>query len=206
MKITVGNIKGGVAKTTTAIFLALELARTGERVLLIDADPEQQSALNWSEEATEEWPANCVVMPCATRDLAKRVDQLAKDFDHLIIDTSPKNPLLLRQALSISDHMVVPVAPRSMELRELSVTFALAEEIKVTHSLDVSVLLVQVRRGTRSIIEARKILEEMDYPILANETHFKEEYALAFGRVPAITSEYHEVMQEIRNKHDGMEQ
>lgn len=198
MRITVGNIKGGVAKTTTAVFLALDLARNGDRVLLVDADPEQASALMWSEEAAEKWPENCSVVAISTRDLGKRAGGIAKDFDHLIIDTSPKNPLLLRQALSITDTFVVPVAPRPMETSELPMTFALAEEVKALHHVDVVVLLVQVRRGTRSGVETRAVLNEMKLPVLTSETHLHEAYALAFGTVPEDIREYIEIGKELR--------
>ena len=136
MRVAVGNIKGGVAKTTTAVFFALGLSRTG-RTLLVDADPEQASALAWSEAAGDGWPATCTVIPWATRDLARRVSEVAGDYAHVVIDTSPKNPLLLRQALMVSDRLVVPVAPRPMDLRELSSTFAVAAEVDTTHPLQV---------------------------------------------------------------------
>jgi chromosome partitioning protein len=45
MRIALVNQKGGVGKSTSAVYLAAGLARYG-RTLLVDSDP-QQTALTW---------------------------------------------------------------------------------------------------------------------------------------------------------------
>ncbi len=110
MKICVGNLKGGVGKTMTAVHLALGLSRSG-RTLLVDADPEQPQAYEWSITA-EDWPVErLTVVQNASRDLANRIKPMLSDYEHVLFDVGPKNPALLRQAMMLSDDLIIPVAP-----------------------------------------------------------------------------------------------
>ena len=68
MRIAIVNTKGGVGKTTTAIYLAAGLHREG-RTLLVDAD-RQQSAVLWSQEDPI-WPFPVVAR--ATTDVHRHL-------------------------------------------------------------------------------------------------------------------------------------
>lgn len=200
MRITVGNLKGGSSKTTTAVYLALGLSQDGS-TLLVDADPDQESCHRWSELAGRHWPSNCVVAPVSTRNLYPQLERLAVGYDHVVIDTGPKNPLMLRQAMAFADQVVIPVAPRPLDLAEIPRTLALATEVGTTSRMLVSVLLVQVRSGTRSAADTRELLtKSWDAPVLDTQTPLRESYALAYGTAPANLGEYADVLSELQKK------
>jgi chromosome partitioning protein len=200
VRITVGNLKGGSSKTTTSVYLALGLARQGH-TLLVDTDPDQPSALRWSELAGNQWPQDCSVVAVNTRRLYPRLEQLANDYQHIVVDTGPKNPLMLRQAMAFADQLVVPVAPRPLDLAEVPKTFGLATEVATTSRLLSSVLLVQVRAGTRSAADTRALLDgEWGLPVLNTQTPLRESFALAYGTAPANLAEYADVLSELQKK------
>ena len=200
MRITVGNLKGGSSKTTTAVYLALALCREG-RTLLVDADPGQESCHRWSELAGRRWPETCVVALVSTTRLYQHLERLSAGYDHVVVDTGPKNTLILRQGMAFADQVVVPVAPRPLDLAEIPRTLALATEVATTSRILVSVLLVQVRAGTRSAAETRELLiSSWDAPVLATQTPLRESYALAYGTAPGDLAEYADVLAELLKK------
>lgn len=201
MRITFGNLKGGVGKSTSSVLASLVLAAEGGRVLLVDADATNRTCLKWSSLAGD-WPASVVVNSWETPDLARRVQAVAADFDHVIIDTGPQRPTILRQALMVTDDLVVPVAPSPVELEQLPDTFALAAEVDAISPTFAQVLFVKVRRGTRSSVEARRYLTEHELPVIAAEIHLLEAYGLAYGTVPADLSEYETVVKELASAGD----
>jgi chromosome partitioning protein len=125
MIIGVLNQKGGVGKTTIAVNLAAVYAKSGQRVLLVDADP-QGSSLAWSS-AREGKPLFTVVgMPKPT--LHKDMPSISSDYDMVIIDGSPRVSELGRAAIMASDLVVIPVQPSPYDVWASADTVKLIKE------------------------------------------------------------------------------
>lgn len=198
MRLTIGNLKGGVAKTTTAMFIATGLARTG-RTLLVDADPLSQTATDWAGlvmGSGGEFPVTVVTLVNADT-LGQQVQSLARDFDHVVIDTGGEDERLFAAALMVTDDLVVPVAPSPGELRRLPATFTVAARIDSISPVTARVLLVKIRAGTKAAAEARSLLEGEGLPVMATQVSLWQHYSEAFGSVPHDLGEYAEVLAEL---------
>lgn len=122
------NQKGGVGKTTLSVNLAASFARTGERVLLIDVDP-QGSALDWAA-AREDAPFFSVIgLPRAT--VHKEITQIGHSYDHIIIDGPPRVTDLARSALMASDFVLIPVLPSPYDIWAADGIVKLIDEARV---------------------------------------------------------------------------
>lgn len=196
MRIALVNMKGGVGKTYSAVYLAAGLARRG-RTLLVDADP-QGSALEWSQSAHEvggEFGFPVVAMP--VRDLHRRMKHFVGDFEHLVVDTPPGHESIVRSAVAAVEAVVVPVPPTLMDLNRLSPTLELLSEVSEMNDVSVYAALTRVRRGTRSARMTRATLEEMGLRVLGADVPLLESFAMGFGLAPEDLGEYEQILEEI---------
>jgi chromosome partitioning protein len=106
------NQKGGVGKTTLSVHLAAALA-AGNRVLLVDADP-QHSALDWSAARQAEKMFSVVGLP--TKNLYRELAPISRDYDWTVIDGPPRANEIAKAAIAASDLVIIPVQPSPFDV------------------------------------------------------------------------------------------
>jgi chromosome partitioning protein len=199
LSLAVANLKPGTGKTTSAVWLAHVFAQGGNSVLLVDADP-SGSALEWSDLAAmdprvaprEAFPFRVVALP--SRELHRRLPEIARDDDVVIIDTPQleDHAGIARSALRYADEIVIPCAPTPIEINRTTPVRDEIADIEAVRDRPVRSVVLLNRCVTRahSISDARQALQDLGYDVLATAVPRLEVYAQSFGMpIPDAGSE-----------------
>jgi chromosome partitioning protein len=123
----VASLKGGVGKTTVAVYLAAvaaESARGGGEyrlpVRLVDADP-QGSAAVW----LEEWPLEDVEVFEAPSERLVSKSMSAPEDTVVVVDTPPGHERLAAVALKLADVVIIPTRVGGVEPTRVVATLSL---------------------------------------------------------------------------------
>ena len=117
MQLLVGGVKGGTGKSTLAVNLGVERARQGKKIILVDADPDQESLSDYIANRDEHGAMPSVpVVQVKGSTTAKSLMALARDYDDVIVDCGGFDSIELRQAALISHAWVVPLNPSQLQI------------------------------------------------------------------------------------------
>jgi len=143
MNVVVSNLKGGVGKTTTAVYLAAAAAAAGyDPVFLIDAD-RQASSAEWLEERPVEG-VEMVEAP-SERTLTKAMN----GHDGVgIVDTPPGDERLVKAAISSADAVVIPTRAGGVEFSRVVATLEM-----IPAKTSRGVVICSARLGTNDLEE-----------------------------------------------------
>ena len=178
------NQKGGVGKTTLSVNLAASLARTGARLLLIDADP-QGSALDWAAAREGESLFSVIGFPRAT--IHKEIEKIGQGYDHIIIDGPPRVTDLTRSAIMASDVVLIPVQPSPYDIWSVDEILKLTDEARIYRD-NQKVAFVINRKIANTIIgrDVREALANYSIPTMTAAVTQRVIYAEAVAQGRAV--------------------
>lgn len=129
MIFAVGNLKGGVGKTTLAVNLAVAFALASRDVLLIDAEGTALAFTDLRASTQGEPGYTAVALHGATIRTQARL--LAPKYADIVIDIGGEDATgSIRAAFTVADLVLIPVKPRSFDIWRTEQTLELVNEAR----------------------------------------------------------------------------
>jgi chromosome partitioning protein len=179
-KIAFLSQKGGSGKTTLSVHTAVAATEAGERVVVIDTDP-QKSATSWASVRTQDAP---IVATVATSELNDVMTAASNDaMTLLIVDAAPHAAPAASRIAQAVDLVVIPVRPTAFDLAAVGNA---VEIIKAANARAVFVLSACPFRSPE-IAETRAVLAGYGLPVAPMEITDRRAYARAVASGRAVT-------------------
>ena len=185
--IAVANQKGGSGKTTVSMQLAGTIARRGNKVLVVDADP-QGTATRWAASAEDEhpFPASVVGLSAASAKVHREVKKFIDDYDYIIIDCPPAADSPVPQsALLIADLVLVPLIPSPLDMwAAVGIRQVIANVSDLNEGLKSRLVLNQCQPNTTLTQETLEVLPEFGIELANAQLRHRQVYrqSAVFGQ------------------------
>lgn len=189
--IAVSGLKGGIGKSTLAMFVAFVYAVVhGKRVLFVDADPSSQTGWDWwklaRDRAKTPLPFDIELWPsAAVGDMV--VDRTPGRYDVVVIDCGGHSDDILKAAVEVCTYALIVTTPNKADIRRLYATFEsavkAARESGRASQIKVGVAFTRVdnRRAAKNAEMRRQVSAKL--PLLQGELSLRPTvYADAMGR------------------------
>lgn len=156
--ISFANAKGGAGKTTAALLLATELVNRGSTVTLFDADP-QKWLSRWAE--LPNLPRGItVISETSASSIVSQIQDAHGSSDYIIVDLEGTENLLVANAISISDLVIVPIQGSAMDARGGAKILALINKLQKIVQKDINHCVLLTRTSPLMKTRAMKTVHD----------------------------------------------
>lgn len=187
MIVTIANAKGGVAKTTSAIYLACACAMRDYPVRVLDADP-QSSASLWADLASDNHdPLPFEVLPANLSTLGR----LSSRPGEWVFVDAPPSGRVLEASIGAADFVVVPTSDSPLDLQQAWAT------LKAVQGRPAAALVVRAEVGTTAFKETLDALDANDTPRFETVVRKRQEIKKSLGWAPTKLYDYGDVLAEL---------
>jgi chromosome partitioning protein len=180
--VAIAQQKGGSGKTMMAAQLAVALAAAGDRVAVLDIDP-QGSLTIWTKLRSTAAKATTAVTAAAVSGwrLTAELEKLRAGHDIVLIDTPPVIDSDARRAIRAADLVLIPLNPAPPDLWAAEGTLKLAAEEKrpVALVFNRAPAASRLRKRLEAEIDARGLL--LLESALANRAGYANAFADGLG-------------------------
>lgn len=169
----IGCNKGGAAKTTTAVNVAIGLALQGHDVCLVDADA-QRSASRWYAEREQADISPKLTLIEKRDNISQTLRNLDQKYDHVIVDVAGRNSRELITGGTVA-HQII--APHQCSQLDLDTIVELQQQVQAMRDLnpELRVYCYQTMATTNPLLRG-------------NERHEFLEYVKEFDELTALES------------------
>lgn len=168
-RIGIVNAKGGSGKTTVAVHLARSIQKTGDRVAILDTDP-QGSALAWQSKSGEEYE-----LPVVSGD-TDAIEEALTDVEApiVVIDGAAKIEPRTGRVVKASNAVLIPVQPTPLD------TWGVEQVVASVRATDTPAAFVITQQKPRTNLAAQVeegLRKAFDLPVLESRISHRVAYA-----------------------------
>lgn len=172
--------KGGSGKTTLSVHTAVAAEATGERVAVIDADP-QESATAWASAREAQTP---IVATAQAGELdAALAAAKGEGITLTVIDAPPHAAPAAGQIAKRSELVLIPVRPAAFDLAAIPAAVEIVRAARVQGAFVLSACPFRAPE----IAETRAALESYGLPVFPGEITDRRAFARAVTSGSAVT-------------------
>ena len=181
LKIVLAQQKGGAAKTTLCVHLAVAAEQAGLRTAIIDTDPQGSASGVWGEARGGVSPPVAGVIAAELREALGAAEN--DGYEVVFVDTAPHTAPAIEAVARNVDLAIVPVQPSVLDVAATQRTIEL---LRAAGLHAVAVLTRAPPRQDEETLETERTLRALELPMLKTWMGERKIYRRALTQGQAV--------------------